>query len=109
MFGDVIKKKPVTLSFVKKELSKVKEPNYEQKLTKEYVNKFSKLNWGDSQKLMKELESAEIPRLKEKNIAKLIDILPENMDEMKALMSKETITLSKENIQKILEILAKFR
>ena len=109
MFGDVVEKKTVTLSFVKKEISKIKEPNYEQKLTKEYVNKFSKLNWGDTQKLIKDLEEAEIPRLKEKNIVKLIDIMPENLDEIKALMAKETITLSKENIQKILELLKKYR
>ncbi len=109
MFGDVIEKKAVPLSFVKKELAKIKELNYEQKLAKEYVSKFSKLNWGDTQKLMKELETADIPRLKEKNIIKLIDIMPETADELKALMVKETITLSKDNIQKILEILAKYR
>ena len=109
MFGDVIEKKAVSLSFVKKELAKIKEPNYEQKLTKEYVNKFSKLNWGDTQNLIKDMEAADVPRFKEKNIIKLIDIMPETADELKALMAKETITLSKENIQKLLEILNKYR
>ncbi|MBR9682034.1 MAG: hypothetical protein GOV00_04555 [Candidatus Altiarchaeota archaeon] len=109
MFGDVVEKKAVTLSFVKKELSKIKEPNYEQKLTKEYVGKFSNLTWRDTQKLIKEIEAAEIPRLKEKNIVKIIDIMPNTTDELKALIAKETITLSKDNMLKILEILAKFR
>ncbi|HDR53294.1 MAG TPA: hypothetical protein ENN60_01290 [archaeon] len=109
MFGDVLDKQPVTLSFAKKELAKLKNRNYEQKLAKEYVDKFSTQNWGDTQKAIKEIQKADIPRLKDHNIMKLLDLMPLNADEVKAIMAKETVTLSKENIQKILEILAKYR
>lgn len=109
MFGDIVKREAVPLSFVKKELAKIKDRNYEQKLTKEYVDKFSPLTWGDTEKLIKAIEDAEIPRLKMDSIVKLIDLMPRTADEVKAIMAKETVTLNKENIQKLLEILGKHR
>jgi len=109
MFGDVIERKPVPIALVKELLAKVKEKNHEQKITFEYASKFAKVSKEDAEKIREELKEAGIPRLKEKHIIKIVDIMPKTVDEIKALFAKEEITISKEDMQKILDILAKYR
>jgi len=109
MFGEAIERKPVPIALVKFLLGKLKEKNHEQKVTFEYASKFAKLSWEDAQKLIEELKSANIGRLKEKHIVKIVDIMPKTQDELKALLLKEEVALGKEDIQKIFEILAKYR
>jgi len=109
MFGDVVERKPVPIALVKDMLAKVKEKNHEQKITFEYVSKFAKLNKEDAEKLMEELRSANIPRVKERHIVKLVDLMPKTADEVKVIFAKEEVALSKEDVQKILDILAKYR
>ena len=109
MLGDVIESRPVPIALVKALLSAVKEKNHEQKITFEYASKFAKVSREDAEKLMEELRGAGIPRLKDKHIVKLVDIMPESVDELRAIFLKEDIALSKEDMQKILEILSKYR
>jgi len=109
MFGDVIERRPVPIAVVKELLGKVKEKNQEQKITFEYASKFAKLKGKEVEKLVEELKNANIPRIKEKHIVKIVDIMPKTVDELKALFLKEEVTLSKEDLQKILDILAKYR
>ena len=109
MFGDVIEKKPIDMAHVRDILSQIKDQNHEQKVTFEYLSKFAKLSKEDAEKAFNELKEANIPRLKDKHIVKLIDLLPKTVDEVKTIFLKEEITLSKEDLQKILDVLSKYR
>ncbi len=109
MFGDIVERRPATVAAAREILSKVKKPNYEQKAAFEYASKFAKLSAEDAGKLAQELAEAEIPRLKERHVVKLIDLMPGTADEIKSIFAKEDLTLSKDDIDKVLEILAKYR
>ncbi len=109
MFGDVVERKPVSIAFVKGVLEKIEEKNHEQKITFEYVSKFARISPEDAEKLAQELREANVPRMKERHIVKIVDILPKNLDELKAIFAKDELSLSKDDSQKILDILAKYR
>ena len=109
MFGDILERKPVSIAFSKSILSKVKKPNYEQKVTLEYASKFAKVGEEDAEKLFDELKEANIPRVKDKHIIKIIDIMPASPDELKAILAKEDLTLGKEDMEKIIEVLSRYR
>lgn len=109
MFGDIIEKRPVSIAKAKKILAEVKEPNYEQKQAMEYASKFAKVPYESVEKIVAELREAGIPRMRDRQLKKMVDIMPKSQDEIKVLMMKEDLTLSKKDIDKILEILGKFR
>lgn len=109
MFGDVIEKRPVTVVEAKVILKEVKKKNYEQNMAFEYAAKFAKLTEKKAAKMLEELTQAGIPRIKDRHLVKLIDVMPETPEEVRAVFSKEDITLNKEDTDKILEILAKHR
>ena len=109
MFGDIEEKKPVTISEAKEILKEVKRQNYVQKQALEYATKFSKLSVTKSKKLIDELLEAGIPRIKDRHLVKLADLMPHTHDEMRAIFAKEEITLTKQDLDKVLEILKKYR
>ncbi len=109
MFGDVIEKKPVTIVKARAILKEIKKKNYAQNMAFEYASKFSKLTEKKAEKLLEELSQAGIPRIKDRHLVKLVDIMPESPEEIRAVFLKEDITLNKEDIDKILEVLAKYR
>ena len=84
-------------NYVKKEIDKIEKRTKElaprTEKTKEYLNKFVKMKKKESDELRKKLEDLNIPRLKDKHIAKIIDIQPKDMDSLKSLFSGETISL----------------
>jgi DNA-directed RNA polymerase subunit F len=109
MFGDLIEKRPVTIVEAKAILKEIKKRNYEQNMAFEYAAKFSKLTEKKAAKLLGELTQAGIPRIKDRHLAKLIDVMPETPEEVRAVFSKEDITLNKEDTDKIMKILVKHR
>ncbi len=109
MFGEKLEARPVPLVKVAELLKDLKELKHEQKLAFDYARKFSKINLEDVDAFVEEIKNAGIPRLKEKHIVKLIDIMPLTRDEVKAIFAKEEVVLSAEDIKKIIEIVKKFR
>ena len=70
--------------------------------TYDYINKFLK-NEKKVNDLKEKLENIDISRLKEKQINKLIDIMPGDIDELKAVLSGENLTLKQDDLNKIVE------
>ena len=109
MFGDIVEKKPVTIVEAKMILKELKKKNFEQNAAYEYSAKFSKLTQKKGEKLLEELAQAGIPRIKDRHLAKLVDVMPETAEEVRAVFSKEDIPMNKKDTDKILEVLAKYR
>ena len=65
--------------------------------------KIKKMKKKESDEIRKKLEDLNISRLKDKHIAKIIDIQPKDMDSLKSLFTGETISLKQEELQKVLE------
>jgi len=110
---NLIEEKPLTLGEIKKELEKVKkrdkELNFRANKVKEYLDIFTKLKIKDVDKLKKELQDINIPRLKDRHIIKTIDITPDTLDDLKILFTGESITLKQEDLVKILEVIQKYK
>ncbi len=109
VFGDVQEEKPVLMAEAKKLLDEIKNNlNHEQKLTYDYLSKFTKLSYEEAQKLLEELKALNIPRMRDKILIKIVDILPLSLDELRALLVKENITVSREDMKRILELVSKY-
>lgn len=106
----VIEEKEISLSEVKEKLNKVKkkrELGVRAIKTEEYLNHFDILKADRVKEIKKAFEDADIPRLKERHINRLIDLIPEDADSVKVILSGENLTIKPEHIKKIVEVLNK--
>lgn len=103
----IIKEIPLTLTETKELLLKIEKRDKElatrAQKTKEYLNKFAKLTQKQVKDLKEKLIKLNITRLKEKTIAKLIDIQPKDIDSLRIILVAENLTLKQEDLQKIIE------
>ena len=106
---EIINETPLTMSELKERLEEIKKRDKEftERATKthEYLNKFVELKEKETLKLKEEIIKLNIPRLKEKHIIKILDIMPNDIESLKLIISAENITIKQEDLQRILEIL----
>jgi DNA-directed RNA polymerase subunit F len=106
---EIINEKPLTLAETKELIEKIekrdKEISTRTQKTKEYVNKFAKLSIKEVNELKTKLLNLNLTRLKEKAIAKIIDIYPKDLDSLRTILTSENLTLKQEDLQKIIECL----
>ncbi|MDD4878363.1 MAG: hypothetical protein PHO02_05005 [Candidatus Nanoarchaeia archaeon] len=104
----VINEIPLTMAELKEKLAKIekrdKELAFRANKTKEYLNNFTIKEKGIAA-LKKKIAELNISRLKDRHIAKLIDIAPKDIDSIKCTLSGEALTLKEEDYQKLLEAL----
>ena len=58
--------------------------------------------------LKQKLLSLDIPRLKDRQIIKIVDMLPEDIEELRAVFTGEVTTITQENLEKIVEAVKPF-
>ncbi|MEK6940942.1 MAG: hypothetical protein AABW49_03525 [Nanoarchaeota archaeon] len=106
---EVINKNPLNLSELSAALDSLSkrdgELNFRGKRLREYLNAFEIPTLKEADALKKKINDLQIPRLKDRHIAKLIDLHPADMDSLKLLFSTENITLKQEDFEKILSAL----
>ncbi len=71
----------------------------------DYISKVNNLKLKEFSELKKKLQECGVERLKEKHIAKIIDIMPLDIDSLKAVFAGDSIILKQEDLKKILECL----
>lgn len=108
----ILSEEPISMNDLGKELKKIKArdkdaSNIRTNKTDEYLNNFLFLKSTEADALKKELTELNIPRLKDQHICKLIDILPETVEEVKVVLSGYTITISNQNYKKIVDAIVK--
>ena len=106
----VVKERPVPMAEVLEILEKEKkrgELEYGQRLTYDYVQKFSKLETKKVRELMGELLKLE--KLREHQVVAIADLMPETKEDVELIFSKERTRLEEDDIKKILEIVEKYR
>ena len=108
----LIQEIPVSLSEMKDSLhsieSRDKELSFRANKVKDYLNKVVKLDGKTASELKQKLISLDIPRLKDRQIVKIIDILPDNIEDLKAIFIGEITTITQENLEKIVEAIKPF-
>ena len=104
----VLEETPITLTEVKERLTlieKDKALSFRGEKTKEYLANFTKLSPKEAQELATKINDLNVPRLKDRHITKIIDVLPIDIDSMKILLSGETITIKEEDLKRILDVI----
>jgi len=104
----IISEHPVTMADLREDLKNIKVRdetlNFRAEKTEEYLNMFAAISKEDADKLCARLKEINISRLKDDHIVKIIDTLPESVEELKTIMSGYTVTISAENCKKIVDI-----
>ena len=97
----ILSKKPLTLVEVK-EYRKERE---EKKPVDEYLAKFTKVTKERAKKIAEEIRALNNPKINEEQIVKVIDILPEDVEEVNKIFTE--VNLNEEEANAILNIIKK--
>ena len=107
----VLEETPITAAEVKDELKKIKKANkdlnFRAQKTEDYLNQIV----SDSKKsaeLVNKLKGLKIPRLRDQQIAKLVDILPITEQDVKFALQGYAVTVTKDNMKKIAKVIEEF-
>ncbi|MBD3387552.1 MAG: DNA-directed RNA polymerase subunit F [Candidatus Altiarchaeales archaeon] len=113
---DVVDSKPVSISEVAVVL-KGKEKEYaereidllyEQRRALEHAAKYSKVSVKDAEAMKSKLSELEL-NLTEERIVKIIDLMPNSVDDIRAIFAKERFRYSEEEIKKITDVVDQYR
>jgi len=72
-----------------------------------FIKKFSKLKTKDAKELRKKIQDLELMKLDDKNISKILDVLPENAEELNKIFVG--ISLDEDETKKILDTVKEFK
>lgn len=104
----VIEETPLNIVEVKEMLKKIKERdqelNFRAQKTAEYLDTINTIKPKQAKELKEKLDSLNIPRVKEIQIQKIIDVMPKTTEGVKTLFSGLNIAITAENIKKIVDV-----
>ncbi len=107
---EIMSETPVTMAKLNEELEKIKkrdkELNFRAAKTEEYLGQFVKAKKADG--LVEKINQLNIPRLREQQITKIIDVLPATVKDLKMILQGYTMTVSNENLKKIVDVINDF-
>lgn len=89
-----------------KERKKEIELGYEQKNALEYLKKYDKLTLKKARELVEKLR--EVKKLREKQIIAIVNILPQDRDDLRLILEKDYNLLTDEEKDFIIENVKKF-
>src|SRR3989344_2506230 len=108
---NIIAENPISTYELKEELEKIKkrdkELNFRAVKTEEYLNQVASLK--KAPELHEKLAKLNIPRLKENHIKKIMDIMPQTVNDLKVVLQGYTVTVNNESMKKIVDIISQFR
>ena len=107
---DVISRKPASVAEIKErlqEMEKKKELNFRATKVLEYANKIAGKKKKEVDQVVEAIKGINIPRLNERVITKIADVMPENVDVLKAILTGEDITLKQDDLEKVMNTIKK--
>ena len=110
--GDIqtLSEVPMSVAQLKKQLEKIKERDNELDFraakTEEYLSQIHTIEKPDQ--LFQKIAALEIPRLKESQINKIIDIMPASIRDLKVVLQGYSLTVSNESMKKIIDFIKEF-
>ena len=106
---EIINESPLTMAELKERLESIKKRDKELKTralkTQEYLNSFIDIKFKDALKIKEDIAKLQIPRLKDRHIVKIIDLMPKDLEILKLIFVGENITLKQDDLDKILSVL----
>lgn len=86
--------------------AKEKSLSYEQKNTLEYLRKFYKFSEKSVNQLINELKKIE--KLNDRLIINIVNLLPQDLDDLRLLFANERVVLTEEEKKQILNVVKEF-
>ncbi|MBT4604005.1 hypothetical protein HOC01_00050 [archaeon] len=103
----ILEEAPLCLVDVKEAMDKIvgrdEELGVLSQKTKEYLDNFVTLTVKQRDDIKTGLKSLDLTRLKAEHIAKIIDFLPQNLDDLKVVMLGYNVTLPKKDQEAIID------
>lgn len=81
---------------------------YEQNIALSIVEKFTKISHEDATAMVGRLQE-EIPRIKDEQAIKIVDMMPNDKDDLSVIFSKERVILTDDEVAIVLEIVANYK
>ncbi|WP_407381973.1 RNA polymerase Rpb4 family protein [Methanobrevibacter sp.] len=106
---NIIKKEEIPGVVVREtleEFSQDYELNYEQNVTLNHLARFPRYSAEDTEKIIEELESK--IGLRHKVAVHIVDLIPQDLSDLRLIFAKEPTQISKEEMEQILEILNQY-
>jgi len=72
-----------------------------------FIKKFSKMKLEKAKELRQEIEKLDLMKVKEEQIAKIIDLMPDNAEDLNKIFVD--VGLNEDEIKKILDAIKKFK
>jgi DNA-directed RNA polymerase subunit F len=106
----IIESEPISGAEVKETLeafSDENELNYEQNLTLNHLARFKRYSAEDSKEIIEKLQET-LPNLKTKVAVHIVDLVPQDLADLRLIFAKEAYQPDKEEMEQILEILEQY-
>ena len=106
---NIISSEPIPGAKVKEileDFSEDNELNYEQNITLNHLQRFKRYSAEDSEEILEKLQSEF--NLREKVAVHIVDLIPEDLADMRLIFAKEPGQFSKEDMEKVLELLEQY-
>jgi DNA-directed RNA polymerase subunit F len=108
----IIEEKPISMAELKEDLKEIKkrdtELSFRTAKVAEQVEVLKIVKPKEAEEMFAKIQKLNISRLKDVHIYKIIDLLPQNIVELKNIVQSYSLTVTNDNLEKILEILADF-
>jgi len=105
----IINETPISALELKEKLEEIKKRDKQlgkkAEKTSEYLNTFVSVKPKQSEEIKKKILGLNISRLRDRHIAKVIDVMPQDIESLKALFVGENLTIKQEDLTKVLEII----
>ena len=106
---NIISSEPIPGAKVKEileDFSEDNELNYEQNITLNHLQRFKRYSAEDSEEILEKLQSEF--NLREKVAVHIVDLIPQDLADMRLIFAKEPGQVDKEEMEKILEFLEQY-
>ena len=108
----VVEEVPLNIVEVKEMLKKIKdrdtELNFRAQKTAEYLEAINTIKPKSAKELKEKLTELEIPRIKEVQIQKIIDIMPLTAEGVKTIVSGFNISVTADNVKKVVSLVNEY-
>ena len=108
----VVEEVPLNIVEVKEMLKKIKdrdtELNFRAQKTAEYLDAINTIKPKSAKELKEKLTELEIPRIKEVQIQKIIDIMPLTAEGVKTIVSGFNISVTADNVKKVVSLVNEY-
>ena len=106
---NIIKSEPipgVKVKEVLEEFSEDNELNYEQNITLNHLARFKRYSLEDTEEILEKLQSEF--NLRPKVAVHIVDLVPQDLADLRLIFAKEPMQIDKEEMEKILELLEQY-